>query len=58
MNLENPWEIQPWHVQFGLRKRQIVAPIEAVALNLPGPIKGPNLSLQNKEFVAHLKVSV
>ena len=56
MNLENPWTVEPWHIHVALRKADIYAPHDAVSLNLPSPISGPNLDLENKEFVAELKV--
>ncbi|KAG7165087.1 39S ribosomal protein L9, mitochondrial-like [Homarus americanus] len=56
MNMKNPWKVEPWHVRVAFRKAGIVLPEEA--LTLPSnPIVGPDLSLQEKEFLVKVKVN-
>lgn len=49
MNKEEPWVIEPWHIQIALRKGGIECPLEAIKIP-EQPIKGPDMNLQNKEF--------
>lgn len=56
MNMENPWVLEPWHVRVSLRKTGIIVPEDA--LTLPEQqIKGPNMELENKEFIVHIKLN-
>jgi len=56
MNMENPWVLEPWHVRTSMRKAGIIVPEEA--LTLPEQeIKGPNMELENKEFLVHIKLN-
>jgi len=56
MNLENPWVIEPWHIRAAMRRAGIIVPEEA--LTLPElPIRGPNMELENKEFLVTVKVN-
>lgn len=56
MNMSNPWQIEPWHIRVAFRKAGIIVPEEA--LTLPSqPITGPDLSLENKEFLVRVKIN-
>ncbi|XP_059620896.1 large ribosomal subunit protein bL9m [Phlebotomus argentipes] len=56
MNKEEPWVVEKWHVRASLRKAGFHAPDEA--LELPDfPIKGPNLDLENKEFIVTVTIN-
>ena len=56
MNLDEPWELQPWHARIGLRNMGIVCPDEAIQLPSQ-PIRGPNLDIQHKVFAIKVTVS-
>lgn len=56
MNMKNPWQVEPWHVRVAFRKAGIIVPEEA--LTLPAkPITGPDLDLQDKEFLVKVKIN-
>ncbi|XP_069940989.1 large ribosomal subunit protein bL9m isoform X2 [Cherax quadricarinatus] len=56
MNLDQPWQLEPWHVRVAFRKAGIYLPEEA--LTLPSqPIIGPDLNLQGKEFLVRVKIN-
>lgn len=56
MNMENPWVLEPWHVRVSLRKTGIIVPEDA--LTLPEQqIKGPNMELEQKEFMVNIKLN-
>jgi len=56
MNLYEPWTIEPWHIRATLRRHRVVARLEDITI--PGPaITGPDLSMQNKEFLARLTIN-
>lgn len=56
MNKDHPWVIEPWHVQVALRKGGIECPVEAITLP-EEPIKGPDMNLQNKEFLVTVTIN-
>lgn len=49
MNKIESWTLQPWHVSASFRKSGFVVPEHAIIMP-PVEIKGPDLSLQEKEF--------
>lgn len=56
MNMDNPWTIQPWHIKASLRKHRTW--VEEKNIEIPGgEINGPDMDLQNKEFIAILTVN-
>jgi len=57
MNMDNPWTIEKWHIKASLRKHKTWVPSED-CIEIPGgPISGPDLSLQNKEFISILRIN-
>eukprot|EP00088_Acartia_fossae_P034792 TRINITY_DN35754_c0_g1_i1.p1 TRINITY_DN35754_c0_g1~~TRINITY_DN35754_c0_g1_i1.p1 ORF type:complete len:294 (-),score=38.94 TRINITY_DN35754_c0_g1_i1:202-1083(-) len=56
MHTDNPWTIEPWHIKASLRKLKTWCKTEDIEIP-GGQISGPNLSLENKEFVAILTVN-
>jgi len=56
MNIDTPWTIEPWHVKASLRKHRVWAEDEHIEIP-GGQINGPDLQLENKEFVAILTVN-
>ena len=55
MNMHVPWELKKWHVRVAFRKAGIVIPEYAITLP-KAPIIGPNLELQDREFLVRIKV--
>jgi len=56
LNTDNPWTIQPWHIKASLRKHKTW--IEEKNIEIPGgEITGPDLDLENKEFIAVITVN-
>ncbi|XP_013183024.1 large ribosomal subunit protein bL9m [Amyelois transitella] len=49
MSKMQPWTLQPWHVKASFRKSGFFVPEYAIEMP-PVEIKGPDLSLQDKEF--------
>lgn len=56
MNMKKPWRVEPWHVRVAFRKAGIIVPEEAITLPSQ-PIEGPDLSIQNKEFLVKVKIN-
>lgn len=56
MNKNKPWTLEPWHVRASFRKAGFVVPEYAIQMP-PAEIKGPDLSLQEKEFYVTVTVS-
>ena len=56
MSKTQPWTLEPWHVRTSFRKAGYVVPEYAITMP-PVTIKGPDLSLQEKEFYVTVKVS-
>lgn len=52
-----PWTLEPWHVRTSFRKAGFVVPEHAIEMP-PVTIKGPDLSLQDKEFYVTVTVSI
>ncbi|XP_059489120.1 large ribosomal subunit protein bL9m [Neocloeon triangulifer] len=50
MSKDNPWTLEPWHIRANARKAGIIISDDSCIEMPPGPISGPDLSLQNKEF--------
>lgn len=55
MNKHEPWTLEPWHVSTSFRKAGFVVPEHAIKMPTQ-QIKGPDLSLQDKEFYVTVKV--
>jgi len=56
MNIKNPWTIEPWHIKATLRKHKIWC--QSKHIEIPGgTIEGPNMELENKEFIAVLTIN-
>lgn len=55
MNKDMPWTLEPWHVKVSFRKSGYVVPEEAITI--PKEIKGPDMSLENKEFFVIVTVN-
>lgn len=56
MNKIEPWILEPWHISASFRKSGFVVPEHAIEMP-PIQIKGPDLSLQDKEFYITVTVS-
>lgn len=56
MNMETPWTLKPWHIKVSFRKCGYIVAEDAITLP-EVPIKGPDMSLQDKEFFVTLTVS-
>ncbi|XP_072929882.1 large ribosomal subunit protein bL9m [Epargyreus clarus] len=56
MSKEESWTLQPWHVRTSFRKAGFVVPEHAIIMP-PVEIKGPDLSLQEKEFFVTVKIN-
>ncbi|XP_045776412.1 39S ribosomal protein L9, mitochondrial [Maniola jurtina] len=56
MSKTQPWTLEPWHVRVSFRKAGFVVPEHAITMP-PVTIKGPDLSLQEKEFAVTVKVN-
>jgi len=56
MNIGNPWTIEPWHIKASLRKHKVW--VNSDDIQIPGgKIEGPNMDLENKEFIAVLTIN-
>lgn len=56
MNKDEPWVIEKWHIRASLRKAGYYATEESITIP-DTPIKGPDLSLENKEFNVTIKIN-
>jgi len=56
LSMDHPWTVEPWHVKASLRKHRVWAEDEHIEIP-GGAIHGPNLDLENKEFVAILTIN-
>ncbi|XP_023935889.2 39S ribosomal protein L9, mitochondrial [Bicyclus anynana] len=56
MSKTQPWTLEPWHVRTSFRKAGFVVPEHAITMP-PVTIKGPDLTLQDKEFTVTVKVN-
>ncbi|CAG4953848.1 unnamed protein product [Parnassius apollo] len=56
MSKKEPWTLEPWHVRASFRKAGFVVPEYAIKMP-PVEIKGPDLSLQEKEFYVTVKIN-
>ncbi|GBP50558.1 39S ribosomal protein L9, mitochondrial [Eumeta japonica] len=56
MNKTQPWKLEPWHVRTSFRKSGFIVPEYAIEMP-PMEIKGPDLSLQEKEFYVTVTVN-
>ncbi|XP_071441130.1 large ribosomal subunit protein bL9m [Hetaerina americana] len=56
MNKEMPWTLEPWHISMSFRKAGLSVPEQAITMPRY-PIKGPDLSLQNKEFLVKVTIN-
>ena len=57
MNKMEPWTLEPWHITASFRKSGFIVPEHAIEMP-PAQIKGPDLSLQDKEFYVTVTVSM
>lgn len=56
MNMDVSWTIEPWHVKASLRKHKVW--VKSEDIEIPGgKIEGPDMALENKEFVAVLTIN-
>ncbi|XP_028159601.1 large ribosomal subunit protein bL9m [Ostrinia nubilalis] len=56
MNKLVPWTLEPWHIRTSFRKAGFVVPEDAIEMP-PVTIKGPDLSLQDKEFYVTVTIN-
>ena len=56
MNVSNEWTVEAWHIRLAFLKLKMYVPVECIEMP-PGEIKGPNLSLENKEFLVYVTVN-
>ncbi|XP_041969091.1 39S ribosomal protein L9, mitochondrial [Aricia agestis] len=56
MSKTQPWTLEPWHVRASFRKAGYVVPESAIIMPKVA-IKGPDLSLQEKEFLVTVKIN-
>ncbi|XP_046383932.1 39S ribosomal protein L9, mitochondrial [Ischnura elegans] len=56
MNKDMPWTLEPWHISMSFRKAGIAVPEKAITMP-QYPIKGPDLSLENKQFLVKVTVN-
>lgn len=56
MNMEQPWTIKPWHIKASFRKCGYVVPEYAITVP-EQPISGPNMDLENKEFLVTVTIN-
>nr|XP_021186397.2 39S ribosomal protein L9, mitochondrial [Helicoverpa armigera] len=56
MNKMEPWVLEPWHISASFRKSGFVVPEHAIEMP-PVQIKGPDLSLQDKEFYVTVTIN-
>jgi len=56
LNMHNEWTIDKWHIKASLRKCKVW--INEDQIEIPGgTISGPNLDLENKEFIAIITIN-
>jgi len=56
MNIEVSWTIEPWHIKASLRKHKIWVKSEDILIP-GGKIEGPDMTLENKEFISILTIN-
>ncbi|CAH2094618.1 unnamed protein product [Euphydryas editha] len=56
MSKTQPWTLEPWHIRASFRKAGYVVPEHAITMP-PVTIKGPDLTLQEKEFFVTVKIN-
>ncbi|CAD0203914.1 unnamed protein product [Chrysodeixis includens] len=56
MNKLQPWTLEPWHISASFRKSGFIVPEHAIEMP-PVQIKGPDLSLQDKEFLITVTIN-
>ncbi|XP_076067892.1 mitochondrial ribosomal protein L9 isoform X4 [Oratosquilla oratoria] len=56
MNMNEPWQLERWHIRVALRKSGIIVPEDAITIPNK-PIVGPDLTLQGKEFFVTIKIN-
>lgn len=56
MNQEEPWTIEPWHIEVAFRNININVPASAIKLPSP-PITGPDLDKQGKDFAIQVVIN-
>jgi len=56
MNMDVSWAIQPWHIKASLRKHKIWVKTEDILIP-GGKIEGPDMTLENKEFISILTIN-
>ncbi len=56
MNLHQEWQLEPWHLRVCFHRLKYNVEERCIELP-PDPIKGPDLSLQDKEFYIWVTVS-
>jgi len=56
MNKDNPWTLEPWHVRNAFQKAHVIVPESAITMPKQ-QIKGPDLSLEKKEFFITLTIN-
>lgn len=57
LSKENPWLLKPWHVRVAFRRVGVIVPEEAIELPAKArEIKGPDMSIQDKEFFVTVTV--
>ncbi|XP_014262058.1 39S ribosomal protein L9, mitochondrial [Cimex lectularius] len=56
MNKDVEWTLEPWHLRVAFRKAGCILPQNSIILP-EKPIKGPDLSLENKMFLVKVKIN-
>ncbi|CAB3245809.1 unnamed protein product [Arctia plantaginis] len=56
MNKLEPWTLEPWHISTSFRKSGFIVPEYAIEMP-PVEIRGPDLSLQEKEFYVTVTIN-
>lgn len=56
MNKTEPWVLEPWHVSASFRKSGFIVPEHVIEMP-PAQIKGPDLTLQDKEFYVTVTIN-
>merc|ERR1719339_644880 len=51
-----PWSIEKWHIKASLRKHRVWVSEEQIEIP-GGKVNGPDLSLENKDFIAVLTIN-
>merc|ERR1712032_671598 len=52
----SPWTIEKWHIKASLRKHKVWVSDEQIEIP-GGKVNGPDLNLENKEFIAILTIN-